>query len=74
MNDEDVVAQETQSLISILFKGGNRSEMWYTGFTTKVENGKIVELMYNLADKQQGHHHIDLDQIQMITVKQTKPL
>lgn len=74
--ENDGVAQEVveQSLVSILFKSGNRSEMWYTGFTTAVINGEVSELVYNLADQDQSIHHIALDQIEMITVKQTKPL
>lgn len=74
MTTEVEVAQPEQSLICILFKSGNRSEMWYKGFTTKVEGGKVSELIYIFADPLQSHHHIDLDQIEMITVKQTKPL
>lgn len=74
--ENDGVAKEVveQSLVSILFKSGNRSEMWYTGFTTTVVSGEVVELHYTLADDTQKHHHIALDQIEMITVKQTKPL
>lgn len=69
-----VVEPGTQSLISIQFKSGGRSELWYTGFTTKVEGGVVSELGYSLADPSQAIHHISLNQIEMITVKQTKPL
>ena len=74
MTEQAVVEKGTQSLISILFKSGNRSELWYVGFTTTVVGGKVDELVYTLADPSQKHHHIALDQIEMITVKQTKPL
>lgn len=63
-----------QSLVSILFKSGNRSEYWYSQFTTEVNSGEVVSLTYTFADQNQSHHHIALSEIEMITVKQTKPL
>lgn len=77
VNVEQGVAEQeaqTQSLISILFKSGNRSELWYTHFTTEVRDGKVYSLSYALADEARKNHHISLDQIEMVTVKQTKPL
>lgn len=65
---------EKESLVCIQFKGGARNEMWYTAFSTEVENGVVKELRYTFSNPEQKHHHLDLNEIQAITVKQTRTI